>query len=51
MALNSGRVFKAGIILVVLAVSACQTTGSTRVYSGYEAGGMCNGGAHCGGGR
>ncbi|CUK05702.1 hypothetical protein Q8W37_04875 [Shimia thalassica] len=36
-------------ILGVLA--ACDPTAPTTVRPGYEAGGMCNGGAHCGGGR
>ena len=44
---------KLAVILGLLTVlSACNTTtGSTGGRPGYEAGGMCNGGAHCGGYR
>lgn len=44
---------KFAVILGLLtALSACNTTtGSGTVRPGYEAGGMCNGGAHCGRGR
>ncbi|WP_164726947.1 hypothetical protein [Shimia sediminis] len=40
------------VVMGLLGVlAACQTTGTTQVRAGYEAGGMCNGGAHCGGYR
>lgn len=46
---------RVALMMVALsALVACQTTGTpTGVRPGYEAGGMCNGGAHCGrdGGR
>ena len=40
------------LMVVLTGLVACQTTGATTsVRPGYEAGGMCNGGAHCGRGR
>lgn len=38
-------------VVALSTLAACQTTGGTFVRPGYEAGGMCNGGAHCGWGR